>query len=110
MYQEKAKCWGANKIVIDAIRDNKFISLMKLTAARLNSEKSTEIVNIFYAESASIVYYMIVELGQARFENFCRNLADGVSFEEALDQDDSSFRSIQDLNERLVGYLKSQME
>lgn len=83
---------------------------MQLTAARLNSEKSTEIVNIFYAESASIVYYMIVELGQARFENFCRKLADGVSFEEALDQNYSSFRSIQDLNDRWVGYLKSQME
>lgn len=110
MYQEKAKRWGANKVVMKAIKAGTFIPLSGLTANRLSSEKSEEIINIFYAESASIVYYMIVELGEARFENFCRKLKDGVAFEEALDKNYGRFRNMQDLNDRWVDYLKSQMD
>ena len=110
MYQEKAKRWGANKIVMQALKSDIFIPLSELTSKRLSGEKSEEIVNIFYAEAASIVYYMIVELGQARFENFCRKLSAGVVFQEALDKNYGRFRNMQDLNDRWVEYLKSQME
>ncbi len=110
MYQEKAKRWGANKVVTNAIKQDKFIPLMHLTTKRLSGEKSQEIINIFYAEAASIVYYMIVELGEARFENFCRKLSEGVSFEEALDGNYTRFRNINDLNDRWVEYLKAQIE
>ncbi len=108
MYQEKAKRWGANKVVMQALQKGTFIPLMDLTAEHLSAMKSEEIVNIFYAEAASIVYYMIVELGEARFENFCRKLSDGVPFEEALDKNYGRFRNLSDLNDRWVDYLKSQ--
>ncbi|MCB9772046.1 MAG: hypothetical protein H6754_05805 [Candidatus Omnitrophica bacterium] len=108
MYQEKAKRWGANKVVKDAIKRGKFIPLSELTAHRLSREKTEEIINIFYAEAASIVYYMIVELGESRFENFCRKLSAGISFEEALQKNYGRFRNMEDLNNRWVDYLKSQ--
>ena len=108
MYQEKAKRWGANKVVKDAIKNGKFIPLSELTAHRLSGEKTEEIINIFYAEAASIVYYMIVELGESRFENFCRKLSAGMSFEEALQKNYGRFRNMEDLNNRWVDYLKSQ--
>ncbi len=110
MYQEKAKRWGANKVVMQAIANNQFIPLTELTAKRLSTEKDKEIINIFYAESASIVYYMIVELGEARFENLCRKLSEGTSFEKALDENYGRFRNIEDLNSRWVEYLQSQMK
>ncbi len=110
MYQEKAKRWGANKVVMQALKSGQFIPLTELTANRLRSEKNKEIINIFYAEAASIVYYMIVELGESRFENFCRKLSEGVAFEQALDTNYSRFRNIEDLNTRWVDYLKSQMD
>lgn len=110
MYQEKARRWGANKDVIKAIKNNKFIPLMQLTLARIKGEKQQEIINIFYAESASIVYYMVVELGEARFANFCRKLSQGIDFEEALVENYSHLRSVEELNERWVEYLESQMK
>lgn len=110
MYQEKAKRWGANKVVMQAIKNGQFIPLSDLTAKRLSGEKNKEIVNLFYAQAASIVYYMIVELGESRFENFCRKLSEGVAFEDALDKNYSRFRNIEDLNTRWVDYLKSQMD
>lgn len=110
MYQEKAKRWGANKVVMQALKSGQFIPLSELTANRLRSEKNKEIINIFYAEAASIVYYMIVELGESRFENFCRKLSEGVAFEQALDTNYSRFKNIEDLNMRWVDYLKSQMD
>lgn len=110
MYQEKAKRWGANKVVLNAMKAGKFIPLTEMTYQRLSAEKDQEIINIFYAEAASIVYYMIVELGEARFENFCRKLSDGVPFEEALYSNYGRFHNIQELNDRWVDYLKSQIE
>lgn len=110
MYQEKAKRWGANKVVGQAIKKGQFIPLSQLTAQRLSQEKDKEIINIFYAESASIVYYMVVELGEARFENFCRKLSQGINFEQALDENYGRFRNIEDLNDRWVEYLKSQIK
>ena len=106
MYQEKAKRWGANKMVAAAMKSGKFLSLEEMTYDRLSKEKDQEIINLFYAEAASIVYYMIVELGETRFENFCRKLSDGMSFEEALETNYGRFHSIKDLNDRWVDYIK----
>lgn len=108
MFQEKAKRWGANKAVKKAIEDDMFIPLEELAAMRFTAETSDEIVNIFYAEAASVVYYMIVEQGESRFENFCRKLSDGMSFAEALDRAYPRFKGISDLNRQWVEYLKSQ--
>ncbi len=106
MYQEKAKRWGANKAVQMYLSHGKFIPLNELTRERLFKDPNKEIVNIFYAESASIVYYMIVEQGESRFENLCRRLSDGIAFEEALDASYGRFTNIQQLNDAWVSYLK----
>lgn len=109
MYQEKAKRWGANKAVLQAIQKGKFIPLNGLNADNLRAvANNEEMINIFYAEAASIVYYMIVELGEARFENFCRRLSDGVSFEEALEASYGRFHNVDQLNDAWVDFLKSQ--
>ncbi len=106
MYQEKAKRWGANKAVTSAMDKNIFLSLDELT--RLNLMKDTErnTVDLFYAESASIVYYMITELGQYRFVNFCKQLKEGKNFEQSLCDAYTRFKNIDDLNRSWVNYLK----
>ena len=64
MYQEKARRWGANDAVRQAIKDGKFMSLEDMTVMELSGRMNTEMVQLFYAESASIVNYIIDELGQ----------------------------------------------
>jgi len=106
MYQEKAKRWGANETVKKSLEDGSFVPLDQLRFVRLNKNTEAKIVNLFYAESASIVYYMLSEWGHSRFVRFCRKLEDGFKFEEALKTIYVRFKSIDRLNKAWVSYLK----
>ena len=106
MFQERAKRWGANDIVRKAIDDGSFIPLTDLSEMSLGPNTPSAIIDLFYAESASIVYYMIVELGQYRFVNFCRALKEGKNFEQALYSAYFRFKNVEDLNNAWITYLK----
>jgi len=105
MYQEKAKRWGANKLVQQAIQKGQFIPLDELTHMVLYSDTPRETVELYYAEAASITYFMITELGKFRFVNFCRKLKEGSSFENALHHAFARVKNLNDLNKLWVAYL-----
>lgn len=106
MYQEKAKRFGVNSIVKTALENGEFIALKDLTDMRLYSDSPTETLELFYAESASIVYYMVSELGEFNFVRFCRALKDGKSFTDALRTVYVRFRNLDDLNRAWLNYLE----
>mgnify|MGYP001612186819 CR=1 FL=1 len=106
MFQEKAKRWGANNRVRDAVNTKKFIPLEELAYMELSSSTSQETVELFYAEAASIVYYMISELGEQSFSNFCRKLKQGSTFDNALSMTYLRIHNINDLNKFWVKYLE----
>jgi len=54
MRQEKAKRWGAERAVRQSIKDGSFIPLEELTQLRLYKNSNTQLVQLFYAESARI--------------------------------------------------------
>lgn len=105
MYQEKAKRWGVNQKVKKAIEEKKFIPLRDLSTVNLSGVTDTEFVNLFYDEAASIVYYLITELGQFKFSDFCRDLKTGMNFDKALSSSYIRFKNIDDLNDAWVDYL-----
>ena len=106
MYQEKAKRWGVNKDVKKAVKNGSFIALQDLSNLRLTNRTSKSVIDLFYAESASIVYFMITELGEHRFVNFCRQLKKGKKLKDALHLAYVRFRKVEDLNKAWVDYLK----
>lgn len=106
MFQEKAKRWGANQEVQKAIREGKFIPLRQLTNTRLSNQTPQEVISLFYNESASVVYFMITEMGRFRFLNFCQNLQRGHSLESALKLTYIRFSNIDDLNKAWLKYLQ----
>jgi len=108
MFQEKAKRWGANKIVKKAIKENKFIPLAELAKIRLDRNTPEDIVELFYAESASVVYYMVTDLGQHRFVRLCREINKGESFEAALRAVYLRFKNVDDLNRNWIKYLENE--
>ncbi|MBN1870735.1 MAG: hypothetical protein JW847_09190 [Candidatus Omnitrophica bacterium] len=108
MYQEKAKRWGAHDVVRKAIEDGTFVPLPELTITNVSYRASADLVNLFYAESASIVNFMINELGDQRFVYLCRKLKDGEPFPWVLDSVYSRLKNIDDLNEAWVKYLKNE--
>lgn len=106
MYQEKARRFGSDRTVRKAIESKTFMSLTELTDFRLTANTDREIVELFYAESASVVAYMINELGQSRFVNFCRKLESTNNFKLALKSAYGRFDSIEDLGRAWENYLK----
>lgn len=106
MYQEKARRWGANSEVKKAIEQKKFIPLGELSGVRLYSNTERNFVELFYAEAASVVYYLITELGEFKFIGFCRQLKEGTRFEQAFKNVYSQFKDFDDFNQSWENYLK----
>ena len=106
MYQEKARRFGANRTVQNAIKDGSFISLPELSHVRLTNKTKPEVVDLFYAEAASIVYYLFSEQGDFRFVQFCRKLSEGNPFDWALKSVYIRFNSLEDLNKSWLSYLE----
>jgi hypothetical protein len=106
MYQEKAKRWGANDEVRRAIEEGDFMDLDELSAFFPSRRTERQKIDLFYAEAASIVYYLIQEQGTSRFVRFCRKLQDGIIFEEALKSVYIRFRNLDELNKAWVDYIK----
>ncbi len=108
MYQEKAKRVGVNKTVKEAIENGQFIPLSRLTDMQLYKDTDQQVVNLFYAQSASIVYFMITQLGDQRFYQLCRELKDNTPFLTALTRVYVRVKTLDDLNKLWVNYLKEQ--
>jgi len=106
MYQEKAKRWGANKAVKQAIAAKKFMPLHELTYMTLYSETPQETVDLFYSEAASVTYYIITELGKVRFGYFCEKLKQGSSLDNALNYAFPRIKDLDALNKAWLEYLK----
>ncbi len=105
MYQEKAKRWGSNAAVKKAIEQKTFMPLDDLSTMYLYNTTPKDIIDLYYAEAASIVYFLITEWGSYRFVNFCRRLSDHYSFKDALTATYPRIRNISDLNKAWVSYL-----
>lgn len=105
MNQEKAKRWGSHQDVKRAISEKRFIPLPDLRRVKLTKDTPKETVELFYAEAASIVYYMISELGQNRFSRLCKELKEGKTFVQALQSAYYNIESLEDLNRMWLKYL-----
>ncbi|MBF0571327.1 MAG: hypothetical protein HQL12_05590 [Candidatus Omnitrophica bacterium] len=106
VYQEKAKRLGSNKIVKEAIENGQFIPLSQLSSVRLYKDSKSEMVGLFYAESASVVYYLITELGDREFYMLCDELKYNTPFQEALHKVYLKFKTIEDLGQAWGQYLQ----
>ena len=108
MYQEKAKRWGSHEKVRKAMEQGTFKPLSELSTIRLRNSTNRDTVNLFYAESASVVNFMINELGEQRFVRLCRKLKEGNPFDWTIDSIYSRFKGVDDLNKAWVKYLKNE--
>ncbi len=106
IYQEKAKRLGSKKSVQEAIENGQFIPLTQLSGMRLYKESKAQVVDLFYIESASAVYYLITELGEQEFYMLCDELKNNTPFQEALHKVYLRFRDLDDLNQAWVEYLR----
>jgi hypothetical protein len=92
--------------VQEGIRKNKFMGIPKLTNYNLRMSTDKELVSLYYAESASIVNFLLKEFGKDKFVLFCQYLRDTQSLQKAL-VSAYSFGSVDELNEAWLKYLKN---
>jgi hypothetical protein len=106
IYQEKAKRLGSDQAVREIIKNGEFIPLSQLTGVRLYKNSDNKVVDLFYSESASIVYYLITQLGAQEFYMLCDDLKNDTPFEKALHKVYLNFKTIDDLNQAWVESLQ----
>jgi len=106
MYQERARQWGSHQKVKAAIQDGTFIPLEELGLVQLSANSSRDEVELFYAESASAVNFLIREHGRFKFLNFCRKLRGGDKFLHAFERTYPRFKTMDRLNHAWVDYLE----
>ncbi len=106
-YQENLVYSRAHELVREAITTNKFINLAKLSEINPLLMKDDESVYLFYAESVSIIDYLVKEYGKDNFILFCQNLRDKTDLERAISYV-YPFRNIQELDVTWKKYLKNE--
>ena len=84
------------------VRANMYIPLQELT--NINDPELIVMPNIFYAESASAVDFLLAEFGKDKFLAFCRKIRDGQDWEESLKKV-YKFKDLSELNEKWVEFL-----
>ncbi len=106
MYQEQARRWGAHETARAALENGTFMPLNEMALLELSDKMNNDLIQLFYAESASIINYMIGELGQERFVRLCRKLQEGEPFDWTIQSVYVRFKDSNQLNDTWVKFLK----
>jgi hypothetical protein len=81
---EEYKTQIAHQMMRILVGRDQHIPIETLMAWDIRREKDPHKVKIFYAQSLSMVEFLIDRHGSAAFARLCRNVRDGGSFEESL--------------------------
>jgi hypothetical protein len=103
-YQEKGMRAIADKLVKEAIKNNNFINLERLTGMNPQLMSDTGLVNLFYMESLSLIDFLVKEYGSDNFVLFCQGLRDKQDLERAINYA-YPFRNIKELDKGWQKYL-----
>lgn len=106
-YLEQAKRYGAERRVLESLKDGSFIPLTRLSSMDVGDLQSPLVdVQLFYAEAVSVINYMMDKFGVEKFGYLFRKIRDGLSFDDALAYTYFDIRSTEDLAEFWENYLK----
>jgi hypothetical protein len=83
-YLETAKRFGSEKMVMDALEDGSFVPLSTLSKMDTYALRGEHSVQLFYAESISVISYLINTFGVDRFNRMCEKIKAGKSLDAAL--------------------------
>jgi hypothetical protein len=104
--EEKDKAERVLSVMAGVVRQKLFIPLPVLQTMTVAGEKDNLKVSLFYAQSLSIVVFLIQKYGVDAFHRLCREWRDGASFEEALVRAyPFSLNSISDLENKWLKFL-----
>lgn len=106
-YQEAGRRSFALDIVQDAVETGRFIDLATLSALNPQLIRDPQAVTIFYAESVTVIQYLMKKYGREKFVYFCQLLRDDRDITRALRMS-YGIESMQKLSEGWESYVKSE--
>jgi hypothetical protein len=101
-YQEK-DIHSTKAFLVDKINAGDYFDLNTLTNFQMKNA-SSEKVRLFYAESYSLVKYLISDFGKEKFVDFCRDLRDNHNLMHALDRV-YAFKDFHDFQESWKNFI-----
>ncbi|MFA5088359.1 MAG: peptidase MA family metallohydrolase [Candidatus Omnitrophota bacterium] len=105
--QETDKPAVADRVMRSLVRKGSYIPLRVFINWDIRREEDAAKVQVFYAQSVSLVDFLIKNYGSEAFGRLCRSLREGKNFEEALRSVYSrSIETLDDLERKWVSYLK----
>ena len=108
-----AQLWEADKsdvartLMRILVEKNKYIDFSVLMGWDIREEKDPNKVKIFYAQSLSVVEFLIKQYGNEAFGRLCRYLHDGKSFDEAIHLTYPGVDSFKDLQGKWASYSRT---
>ncbi len=107
-YLEPARRFGSEKIVLAARQDATFIPLEKLHGMNPQGMADSKQVELFYAESVSLLSFIIETFGIDRFNAVCDKIKEGRSFEKAIKLCLFGVQDLEDLSRMWEDALKKE--
>lgn len=106
--QEKNKFQAANRVMHNLVKSKKYLPLEELLAKEKSRDEDPLKVAIFYAQSISLLDFLINKYGNEEFIQLCKAFKDGKTSEEALKTTYSTvIDSMAGLEEKWLDYLQS---
>ena len=105
-FQENYRRPIAKRIVKDAFEKNRGIPLKDLSVFKPDRAGDQDWVVLFYAESLTIIDYLLNEFGVDKFVLFCQNLRDKRDLGKALEYT-YNFSNIGELEQSWIKYIIS---
>ena len=106
-WAEKAKRQAIKAMVRQLFKEDTLLSLKDMMSLDVRNITQSDRVSAFYVQAVSLVDFLIERYGSSNFVDFCRNLRDGETLEEALSSAyPTHIHNLAELEERWKEYLK----
>ncbi len=104
---ERGKKEKAEGYMRSYVRRGQYLPFREMFRYNIKEQKDPIKVAVFYAQSVSIVHFLIKKYGSQKFGQICKNLQDGYNFEAALKRTYSqTFDSIEALEKKWLSYMQ----
>lgn len=101
--KRQAVKWAVRKLN----QQNRLLALETMMQLDIRQVNDNELVHVFYVEAISLIEFLVTKYGSENFINFCRQLRDGKTVEDALAfVYPRSIRSLKDLEEKWKNHLQ----
>jgi len=106
--QEKDKVYHAEHFMKKIVEDDQHIPILDFIQLDIRGELDSIKVSLFYAQSISIIDFLIKKYGSHKFGDLCQYIKEGKVFEDALRRAYSNIiDSSSELEDKWIRYMRS---